>query len=551
MSNYFICVGGTGSRIGEAFVYLSATGYLGSGKTQIWIVDKDTKCANGSILHAAVNEYAAVRSNCLWQEAPCFTQELSLNEWNFDDALKQLDPNATGESAFKALGGGSKEVGCVMKFLHDAESLDNSMSRGFYGRAQTGTALYKAIEQIPNLFDKDALFSAIRDDINKGETPSVYLAGSSFGATGASLLPNMAKTLRNQFSNRVAIGAVLMLPYFSYETMTSDGSKALVSPETHWEKAREALRYYGDERRMSIRRVGDPLRDPGATLDAFYVVGCTPLAAINSNYADGGEGQDNKSHIAELYAAMGARHFFELAQNGKEDENNFGIPASYAYCLGDGADFNWNRIDPALKVPMLSLTRFSLAVLTFLHPLTHQKEPLKKNDTLQKCFGKTRFMGGDARIDDAVMQDSVKNIADFSRRFLDYVQYLNYIGPDVALFDSSFLGDLFTVLDGFSPLRGSASRLRDLTLSEAYSEEERKKVYSLCQMLWISANPNAPIDPRAKETNIGQLQDYIIQQMGPFKSAGIGAGDFGDHTRNGMRKMYQCVYDMGRSFKFG
>ena len=552
MSNYFICVGGTGSRIGEAFVYLSAAGYLGSGRTQIWIVDKDTKCANGSILHSAVNEYAAVRSNCLWQDAPCFTQNLSLSEWNFDDALRQLDPNATGDSAFRELDGGDRNVSCIMKFLHDAESLDNSMSRGFYGRAQTGTALYKAIEQIPSFFDRDGLFNSIREEINKGETPSVYLAGSSFGATGASLLPNMAKTLRNQFGSRVAIGAVLMLPYFSYETMTSDGSKALVSPETHWEKAREALRYYGDSRRMSIRRVGDPLRDPGATLDAFYVVGCTPLAAINNNYCEGGEGQDNNAHIAELYAAMGAKHFFELAINGREDEMNFGVPASFSYCMEPGATFNWDRIDPALKVPMLSLTRFSLASLTFVHPLTHQKAPLKKDDTIKKCFGGSGFMGGgDALIDDAVMRDSVKDVVNFSKRFLDYVQFLNYVGPDVMLFDSEFLGDLFTVLDSFSPLSGMASRLRELTLNDEYTDPERQKVYSYCQMLWISAHPNSAIDPRARETNSGQLRDYIIQQMKQFKSANPGAGDYAEHTRSGMRKMYQSVYDLGRSFKFG
>lgn len=548
MSNYFICVGGTGSRIGEAFVYLCAAGYLGGGKTQIWIVDKDTKCANGSLLRAAYNEYASVRSNCIWKDAPCFTQKLSLYAWNFDNALSQLDPQATGDGEFRRLGESSSEVGCIMKFLHDAESLDNPMSKGFYGRAQTGTALYKAIEQLPEFFEKDALFTVIKKDIDRGETPSVYLAGSSFGATGASLLPNMAKTLRVQFGNRVSIGAVLMLPYFNYETSTPDGSKALVSPETHWEKASEALRYYGDARRMPIRQIGDSLRESGATLDAFYVVGCRPLASINNRYCDGGEGQDNESHIAELYAAMGARHFFELAKNGQEDEANTGVSAIYAYCLGAGTDFNWGRIDPALKVPMLSLARFSLSMLTFIHPLTHQKTSLKKDVTLQECFGKTGFFGGDAKIDETVMRESVRAVTSFSKRFLDYVQSVNNIGPNVALFDSEFFVDFFTVLCQLSG--NPARRLRDLTLHEEYTESELLEVYKKCQLLRISGSPKVSIDPRARITNIGQLQNEMIEQMAPFRKNSPGAAPYREHTRDGMRKIYECVYNLGRSLKF-
>lgn len=550
MSNYFICVGGTGARIGEAFVYLCASGYFGKGQTQIWIVDKDTQCGNGSTLHSAVNEYEAVRANCMWPDAPCFAQELSLNEWNFDDALKALDPYATGDSPFGALARNDQQIQTVMSFLHDAESLDNSMSRGFYGRAQTGTALYKAIEQIPQFFQGDGLFTSIRNDIAKGGTPpSVYLVGSSFGATGASLLPNMAKTLRQQFGNQVAIGAVLMLPYFSYATGNMEGGKPLVSPDTHWEKAREALNYYGDPRRMSIRTIGSEVRGD-ATLDAFYIVGCDPIASINFSFADGGTGQDNNPHISELYAAMAGKHFFDLARNGDAGAPDAGIPATYAHCVSTGTSFTWQRIDPALVEPMLKLARFSLAALTFVHPLANQNTPLVQDITLQDCFGTSGMFGGKkARIDEDEMKRNVKVVSDFSKRFLDYILFLVYTGPSVELFDWDFLVNLFERLNNLAPQSETArpSRLRELTLKPDYTLSERMNVQSLCQLRRFNANPGVPL-PGVGETNSGQLQNAIRQHMARIKKANPSPDQYVQHTREGMKQLYQAVYsfDIGR-----
>lgn len=543
MSNYFICVGGTGSRIGEAFVYLCASGYFGQGKTQIWIVDKDTQCANGSILHSAVNEYNDVRQNCMWQDAPCFSQELSLNEWNFEDALKELDPNATGESAFGKLAGNDPDVEKVMKFLHDAESLDNSMSKGFYGRAQTGTALYKAIEQIPNFFARDSLFQSIQAEITTGETPRVYLVGSSFGATGASLLPNMAKTLRTYFTSKVSIGAVLMLPYFGYESASEDGRKALVSPETHWEKAREALNYYGDGNQMTIRLIGEGFGNPSVTLDCFYIVGCSPLTSINSHFADGGKDQNNNVHIAELYAAMGARHFFDLADQGDAGAPGAGTPATYAYSVGVGTQFTWARIDPRLREQFLRLIRFSVAALTYVHPLAYQKAPLEEDHTLRECFGvtSTGFFGSKkARVDKDVLKKNVKYVADFSKRFLDYITFLCYVGPDVALFDYEQYVHLFTKLQSFAP--HPASRLRELTLNEAYSEQERQIINGLCLLKRINSNPTIQTKG-ANETDMGQLINEITHSMIQIKKAQPAPGSYAEHTINGMRKFYQSVYE--------
>lgn len=545
MSNHFICVGGTGSRVGEAFVYLAATGYIGLGDTRIWIVDKDTKCANGNTLRSACNEYINFQNRCLLENTrwPWFNHNLSLSEWNFDKALKDLNPQSDGSSAFKELGNLNAETGMMMKFLHDAESLDNSMSKGFYGRAQTGTALYKSIEQIPSFFDQDALFKEIDKDIKSGNRPCIYLAGSSFGATGASLLPNMAKTLRTKFAENVAIGGVLMLPYFTYSDKTKDGGKPLVSPDTHWNKAREALRYYGDSSRMSIRKINEPMFDPNntATFDAFYVAGSVPLTNINQEYSEGGEGQDNNCHIAELYAAIGAKHFFDMCKHNTTDSAFSGFPAVYAYYLDQaGVDLNWQRIDPMLKRPMLALARFAVAVLTYLHPLTHQKQKLNTDQTMIDCFGKESFMSKTARIDEATIKESVNCAAAFSKRFLDYVHQINGVGPDVNLFDLSFLEKVLMALNEFSD--APAFRFRDLALCDAYDFSSFKKIYQLCQLHMVRENLSANVAVTARQTNIGQIINQITKDMNSVRSASVAPSAYPAHSEYGMRKIYDSVY---------
>lgn len=538
MSNYFICVGGTGSRIGEAFVYLAATGYFGEGDTQIWIVDKDTKCANGNTLHAAVAAYRCAQEACRWKDALCFNHNLSLHAWNFDEALKELSGSVTGSSPFKDLGSNSAEAAIMMNFLHDAESLDNSMSLGFYGRAQTGTALYKAIVQT-RAFEQNPLFGAIQLDIDKGMQPNIYLAGSSFGATGASLLPNMAHSLREKFKEKVAISAVLMLPYFSY-AQPPKGQKSLVQPSTHWEKAREALKYYGDKNRMSIRKLGTPVRSENVTFDSFYIAGAIPPRDINSTYAEGGEGQANKPHIAEMYAAMGAKHFFNLVR-ANEVEVGSVLPATYAYSLGTaGVDFNWDRIDPALKNPMLSFTRFAIAVLTFLHPLTHQSNAkLREDDTFKKAFGRDSVLGP-ARIVETEVVDAVNKAADFSKRYLTFIQQITEVGPDVNLFDYSFLVEIERGLDKYSPK--PMRTLRDTELATQYKDQQRAEVYQLCQLKRIRQKPLTDLPASYKTTLSNDIITQIFKDMEPVKKANIAKNSYKSHTQGGMHTMFKSVY---------
>lgn len=548
MSNYFVCVGGTGARIGEAFVYLAATGYFNAGKTKIWIIDKDTKCGNGASLRTAYERYSAFRKNCLidanQEDENWFSQDLSLFTWDFDHVLMRVKPGITGDSAFKELGSGDSGVQKVMNFLHDASSLDNTMARGFYGRAQTGTTLYEVVRKTDEFSGVGSLFQDVKSEVDRGETPKVYFTGSSFGATGASLLPNMAKTMREQFGNKVEIGAVLMMPYFTFGGASK--SENLVSAETHRQKAQEALRYYGNGERMTIRNRDEQVGLSGKVMDAFYVVGCEPLQPINNSYCDGGENQRNDSHIAELYAAMGAKHFFNL----KPEEGKNG-KAIYSYALSGGDVLDWNNIDPSLMRPMVSLTRFCLASLTYLYPLTHIKGKLTDDDTLKKWFGKSGMFGGPAQINDVAIRECVKFASEFSKVYLDYIYQISGVGPNVKLLISMNNDDWYSNLEEKLAIRLEDDKipyhLRDYHLATDYTEYEKEQIYSACKLNLVRINVDTVAAPLYRNPHTAILTGEVLNRMKLTKYSGGAANggkdNYEEHSRTGMKVVFKAVYD--------
>lgn len=546
MSNYLLCVGGTGSKVGEAFVYLAAAGYFGRGKTQIWIVDKDTLCGNGNALIRAVADYNDAKAACEWADAPCFNHEISVHQWNFDAAIAELDVNgANGKSPFGALGNSDDEVAMMMDFLHDINSLNATMSKGFYGRAQTGTALYKAIEETRAFRQNNELFEALAQDIREGGRPNIFLAGSSFGATGASMLPNMAQSIRNrsEFASQSAIGAVLLLPYFVYENKSN--GKMLVSPDTHHEKAAEALKYYGGDNQLTIRQLNQPMRGQ-AVLDSLYLAGWQTRTPINSNYSEGGEGQDNEPHIVELYAAMGAKHFFDMAEG--DPTINSTDPATFAFSLGNTAEgFNWNRIDQDAEMPMLKFMRFTISVLTFLHPLLHQDHNLNTDTDLRAMFGGDGlFGGGKARIDEKKLKSDVESVASFCKRFLSYMYQVENVGPNIDLYDVAFLRSVKEKLCDFAGVSTDV-KLRDVTLPAQYTLNDRRKIYTECKLEKIRINNGIAASDNAYAT---AMLDSVKDSMDRIKKERVNEAGYETHSHNGFVEMCRIIYNYGAKMRF-
>lgn len=556
MSNFLLCIGGTGARIGESFVHLAATGFVGEGTTQIWLVDKDDKCGNGSILKDAVRDYNAAQKRLNWPNHECLNHNIEFHHWDFSPALNQLDASQSdGQCSFGSLQNMDKtgSVGVVMQLLHDVSSLESSMDGGFYGRAQTGTALFNAMTKTQAFADaeQNLLYNALERSIQSGET-NVFLAGSSFGATGASMLPNLAENIRKQYTqnakaSNLHIGAVLMLPYFKYEKPA--GTTQRVSPDTHWKKASEALIYYHNH--VTIRKENQPLGTSNATFDSFYIVGMDPTTSINSRFADKGTNQSNDPHIAELFAAISVKNFYDLKVNEASD-----LPATYAYSLGNASTaMDWTRLHDQVKVPVLDFTRFCISVLTFLHPLVYQAgsadggvDVLEKDDTLQKCFGSTGIRGSvkKAKIAPEELRANLKDVAGYAKDFFCYFETLanpkaadgEVKKPDMALFDAAFLASVSAALLYFAA--GNTTTLRNTVLCTEYKKSAIVRLRELDQPTKIIAK----YDTVAQQSKAMSVMEDTINYMKPFakKSSSREINVLTERTNNGMKEIYEFIY---------
>lgn len=556
MKNFLLCIGGTGARIGEAFVHLAATGFMGldreghEGSTEIWLIDKDEKCANGILLDKAVKDYNAAKARCGWKNQECLNHGLDFKRWDFSPSLNQLSGRETGgDCSFASLQNGDKSnmLSSVMNLLHDVSSQESSMDGGFYGRSQTGAALFNAMAKTKAFRNKETnpLYDELEKAINMGET-RVFLVGSSFGATGASMLPNLAENIRKEMKEKggasnLHIGAVMMLPYFSYEKPEA-GVTQRVAPETHWEKASEALKYYGKS--VKIRKENEELGEKETVFDAFYLVGLEPLVSINSEFADKGMKQKNDPHIAELFAAMSVKNFYDLKPN-PESHN----PAIYAYKLTSGLNqFDWSRLHENLKGPMLDFTRFCVSTLTFLHPLTCQKN-LLTNDTFGKCFGGTKGMWGDYKkvnIDPEELKANVKSMAEYARDFLAYVQTISAVGPDVVLFDKDYLNNVCAGLLAFAPVQGKS--FRDTTLATEYSEGDRRDLMRLCTPKRIVAmiDKDKIVSSQAMSV-MEETQNYMKKEKFDKEAVAKTTEGMKTHTNEGLKRIYSFLYENYRT----
>ena len=60
--NVLVAIGGTGSRVAEAYVYAASAGLLNNNtKTLVFVVDKDIDCGNTTRLIKTIDEYREMR----------------------------------------------------------------------------------------------------------------------------------------------------------------------------------------------------------------------------------------------------------------------------------------------------------------------------------------------------------------------------------------------------------------------------------------------------------------------------------------------------------
>lgn len=322
---YIIAAGGTGAMCVQAFLYMAAAGCAQSNATyHILLVDKDRE---SDAVTACINQLGAYEDMRTQLGSQFSIPEIRLHKWNFTDEIvdeyRQRTGNLMGDLSNLTLNkllnpNHDPQIAILLETMYTHEELDTDLGKGFYGHPNIGAPVFDyvrerfleaAVKMADGSIRKNSFMASLRTSLKSGKT-HVYLLGSLFGGTGATVIPNVVLALRSlrdpdapancYGQTNLIMGGSVVMPYFKLPTCQSDSVEALekVAPvDTKFaEQTREALFYYDESHLLS-------------NMMNLMLVGSSDLAVTSENFSRGGI-QHQHFHVVLMIAATAANKFF-------------------------------------------------------------------------------------------------------------------------------------------------------------------------------------------------------------------------------------------------
>ena len=327
MGYYFISIGGSGSRVLESLTHLCAMGLLPNNEKQgtlhIMTIDPDTGNGNLNRTKNLLKCLETFQRLDFGTGTPLLKTPLKLNDpvnWSPTDLDSKLD-DVVSYTAFK-----DKTVGKLYSALYTSDERSTNLNAGFRGHPSIGAAVMaeKALTKdlLAGQMDWKNFIAAVKSDVGEARLVKIFLAGSIFGGTGAAGLPTIARLLHDEIfgaectAGKVRVGGALLLPYFSFTPTADDirNSGLFALSDNFLTNTKAALRYYADT--------------GGGGFDSIYFVGDETMTQVR-NFSVGAGNQCNDAHVVDLFAAMGALHFFHAAHGrhcysiARKEQNKF------------------------------------------------------------------------------------------------------------------------------------------------------------------------------------------------------------------------------------
>ena len=379
MSKLLITIGGSASRVATAAVYSIGAGLLDEhGKLQIMRVDKDTANGTTAAFDDVVSHYQNFVKFLGVEDKRSFARyDFSPNQWTMESLLRRDNDSPVN----KLVKGQSDSY----DLLYDSKEQGRQLTEGFERHPNIGALIFEQMKV-------DNRFSTQIDEVLEGAKNNghaeIFIVGSIFGGTGASMFSNLAEYIRGKalqiegINQRVHIGGVLLLPYFSIPRLNPDQVQKLedegeyvISDQDFLEASQKALQYY--HKVPNLLRAAD--NADMAIFDALYLAGYTPFCEIKSNgskaeYAKGGKDQKSDCSLVDLYAATAMCHFFA---NSLSDKSDFKIPeesgqhnlyiAQLSSNPGNLTTIGWENLPQNTDDRLLQTLRFALFITTNLY----------------------------------------------------------------------------------------------------------------------------------------------------------------------------------------
>lgn len=231
MNNVFIAVGGSGTKVAEAFIRLLTVGFPtqidNDGKLtsigtnlQIWRVDSSIGAGAADDLNAALANYIEVQDALSGLTDPVKAE----SDWamSINRNVKVLDPTAAIETEDKSLNGfltsgrnGQISAGSLLQPFYSEGDLRVKIDKGFYQKPFIGAAVMSAFASA--LADPNSpVGSSANLRALEGQKTNFFLCGSLHGGTGACGVPVIAKFLSNRRKREWGwrVGGCMLDPYF-------------------------------------------------------------------------------------------------------------------------------------------------------------------------------------------------------------------------------------------------------------------------------------------------------------------------------------------------
>ena len=343
------CIGGTGARIAEVAALLCTMNMLNDKNITFIVVDKDEECG-GTKRAKKVISYTEVISEIKGSDSNsgrlCRSRLSSKEDgnptkapWNFTKAIENIQGNNNGNASLKnALGGNNSDNEILFDAFYSKSEQDSPTSEGFYGHPSIGALMFKYMMKNTNDDIAEPVLNYLTG--HTGDVVKVFIIGSVFGGTGASVFSNLAAHIRdkssgmNNINNRLLISGVLLLPYFSFGASTNENPR--INDMEFFAKSRTALEQYSMDNFM---RNLDADGNYKGNFDTIYICGQNPLHKVGK-YSEGGSTQENHFDLVDLIAAYAMVDFFkkdfmQAGNNGGIDNQKIGKIYEYRLHIGD------------------------------------------------------------------------------------------------------------------------------------------------------------------------------------------------------------------------
>lgn len=368
--NIVIGVGGTGAKVVEAMLHLSAAG-VGPGTMDVGFIDQDK--TNGNVARSIDLLKLLVAARASWRtdngphhlgraEPGSLLRTLVEPIHQLDDNLWVPDPK--GRSSLRSIFANLDAETMLMDMLFSKEEQEMELDGGYKGKPHIGAAAITA-----HAHEDRGFWRSLVEKIGLvgvGQEVRLLLTGSVFGGTGAAGFPTVARLIRaklkeNNIQRNVSIGGVLMLPYFSFgDPSAEDGDSLDVARAAELlTQSRGALRHY----EWQLGQL-----DQGHLFDELYFVGWNHRASLDYHVSSAGN-QKNPALLPELFAAAAGYRFLNADRVVEINPDNPQRPLFVSARHEDRA-LSWADLPPpddtmpqALYARIAQFLRFATAFL--------------------------------------------------------------------------------------------------------------------------------------------------------------------------------------------